>query len=91
LDVAIESSAENIAQDTRQQNNAAELPDPDSDRHPTARFAKEASALHLETNKIVTDSLSIVRDAKNLKVGVVPKTTVVRWKAEDEFEIRYFT
>jgi len=91
LDRALEPFAKDIAGDTRQCNDAAELPDPNSDRHPTTRFAMEASALQLETIKIVTDALSIVRDAKNLKVGVVPKTTVVRWKEEDEFEIRYFT
>ena len=46
--------------------------------------------LQKEANAIIVDTLSIVRAAERLKVGEVPKTRVVRWKSEEEFEIRYF-
>lgn len=46
--------------------------------------------LQKEANEIITDALSIVRAAENIEIGEVPKTNVVRWKAESEFEIRYF-
>ncbi len=55
------------------------------------QLEKQQSILQKETNKIIADALSIVRAAENLEVGEVPKTTVVRWKAEDEFEVRYFS
>jgi hypothetical protein len=60
------------------------------DPHHCRQFPQQDSLLQKETKRIVTDALSIVRAAKNLEVGMVPKTTMVRWKAEDEFEIRYF-
>jgi len=61
------------------------------DLHQPSQFEKQVSILQEETNKIIKDALSIVRAAENLEIGEVPKTTVVRWKTEDEFEIRYFS
>lgn len=52
--------------------------------------ARQETILLEKANDIITEAMSIVRAAKNLEVGVVPKTSVVRWKAEDEFEIHYF-
>ena len=52
--------------------------------------ANQATILVEKASYVITEALSIVRAATKLEVGVVPKTTVVRWKAEDEFEIRYF-
>ncbi len=60
------------------------------DLHQPSPFEKRVSILQAETNKIIQDALSIVRAAENLEIGEVPKTTVVRWKTEEEFEIRYF-
>ena len=60
------------------------------DLHHRQQFPEPESLLQKETKRIVIDALSIVRAAKNLEVGMVPKTTMVRWKAEDEFEIRYY-
>ena len=57
-------------------------------------FAKDQplqiEMLQKELDNTITDALSIVRAAHNLEIGDVPKTTVVRWKAEHEFEIRFF-
>lgn len=62
-----------------------------SNKHQPPQLEKQEPILQEEWNKIIVDALSIVRAAENLEVGEVPKTTVVRWKAEDEFQVRYFS
>jgi hypothetical protein len=89
---AIETSDKNTTEEILlKSNNIYEADDAQGeDPHHRQQFPEPVSLLQKETKRIVADALLIVRAAQNLEVGMVPKTTMVRWKAEDEFEIRYF-
>ena len=67
-----------------------------NDNNPSNRTAscnKEDQTMVMlqhETKELVADALSIVHDAVNLEIGIVPKTSVVRWKKKNQFEICYY-
>jgi len=74
------SSSEDFSVDSQQTNT----------NEPERKPIHGISMLQEKTDKIVEDALSIVHCAQKLEVRVLPRQTSVRWKTEDDFEIRYF-
>jgi len=85
-----QSNTETIETSAKDTSEEAKTSDDNAEADANGDTRNQPSVLQEEASTIVTDALSIVRAAKNLQVGVVPVTTLVRWKAEEEFEIRYF-